>query len=95
MLRVVMAAAARERAKAAAAVLLHREGAANTLQKSVRARQLRRAFQDTTSALLDRERRKAYSDEARRQVERQQQAVEAAATRIQRRNRVVTAKRQV
>ena len=95
LMRAVMQANALERAKQVAAILRKQEGAANTLQKSVRARLLRRAFQDTTSALLHRSAMQNASAEAQCEMEAARLAEAQAAGVIQRRNRVVSAKREV
>ena len=95
MMRVISEAAAQERARLAAEGFLKRDGAAGRLQKSVRAKNLRRMFQDTTDALVDREKRRSHSARAARAELRRQQEEESAARAIQRRNRAVVAKRDV
>ena len=93
MFWLVANAEALEKARQASGILLMRNGAANKLQKSVRARQLRRAFQDVSSGLVQRQRKlstRLSALEAKRQREAEQAR---AAISIQRRTQVVAAKR--
>ena len=93
MFWLVANAEALEKARQASGILLLRNGAASKLQMSVRARQLRRTFQDVSSGLVQRQRKlsaRLSAVEAKRQREAEQAC---AAISIQRRTQVVAAKR--
>ena len=93
------AAAALEHARAAAAVFRRQDGAARTIQARGKGKQVRAAFADLSAALLGREssaRREAAEQLAAAKERRERRRREdAAVLSIQRRGRVVQARRSV